>query len=110
MLHKMLDKLLTMHFKAPATNNKLDRLEQDVWSKIHAASADMAKPWYDKMVAAFSVPQFQMASLAMALVIGIATSPMMIPSQTNISNDVLGMSVFSAQSTYLPSNLIEHTK
>lgn len=111
MLHKMLDRLLAMHFKIPATNNKLDRLEQDVWSKIHAASADMVQPWYDKMAMAFAVPQFRVASLAIALIIGITVSPVLSPSKASASNqDILGLSVFAAQSSYLPSTLIERVK
>jgi len=100
-----------MHFKEPATGHKLDRLEQDVWRKIHAASAEMVQPWYDKMAMAFAVPQFHMASLAMALVIGISASPVFTPGPAAASNDdVLGMSVFTAQSPYLSSNLIERMK
>jgi hypothetical protein len=111
MLHKMLDRLLTMHFREPASNNKLDRLEQDVWRKIHAASADMVQPWYDKMALAFAVPQFRMAAIAMALVIGITASPMVPLKPANASTqDVLGMSVFSANSPYLTANLIERNK
>lgn len=112
MLHKMLDRLLTMHFKETATSHKLDRLEQDVWRKIHAASADMVQPWYDKMAMAFAVPQFRMASLAMALVIGITVSPVMNPGPAVASNGgvIQEISVFTAQSPYLPSNLIERTR
>ena len=111
MLHKMLDKLLTMHFKESATAHKLDRLEQDVWRKIHAAGAEMVLPWYDKMALAFAVPQFRMAAIAMALVIGITASPMVPLKLANASmQDVLGMNVFSANSPYLTANLIERNK
>ena len=106
MLHKMLDRLLAMHFKEPSTNNKLDRLEQDVWSKIHSASAEMIMPWYDKMMLAFAVPQFRMASLAMALVIGISISPVLTPGMSTESQDTLGMDVFTSRSPYLADNLI----
>ena len=111
MLHKMLNRLLAMHFNTAPADHKLDRLEQDVWRKIHTASAEMVQPWYDKMALAFSVPQFRMASLAMALVIGISASPVFTPGPANASNDdALGMSVFTAQSPYLSSNLIERMK
>ena len=107
MLHKMLDRLLAMHFKEPPTNSRLDRLEQDVWRRIHTASAEMVLPWYDKMVIAFAVPQFRLASLAIALILGISLSPAFNPGATTSNHDVLGMSVFTLQSPYLPSNLIE---
>jgi len=111
MLHKMLDRLLAMHFKEPATGYKLDRLEQDVWSKIHAASADMVQPWYDKMALAFAVPQFRMAAIAMALVVGITASPILTPGQVSAAGkDELGFSVFTSHAAYLPSNLIERIK
>ncbi len=108
MLHKMLDKLLAMHFKSVNTDRRLDRLEQDIWRKINIASRDMAQPWYDKMVMALSVPQFRVASLAMALIIGIMVGSVITFDHSTVSaNDMLGMNIFTAESSYLPSNIIE---
>ena len=107
----MLNRLLAMHFNEAPADHRLDRLEQDVWRKIHVASAEMVQPWYDKMALAFAVPQFRMAAIAMALVIGITASPMVPLKPANASTqDVLGMSVFSTNSPYLTSNLIERIK
>ncbi|MCH2546570.1 MAG: hypothetical protein MK052_03015 [Alphaproteobacteria bacterium] len=111
MIHKMLNRLLAMHFNEAPADHRLDRLEQDVWRKIHAASAEMVQPWYDKMALAFAVPQFRMAAIAMALVIGITVSPVMNPGPAIASSgDALGMSVFSTNSPYLTSNLIERIR
>ena len=111
MLHKMLNRLLNIHFNEAPADHRLDRLEQDVWRKIHADSAEMVQPWYDKMALAFAVPQFRMAAIAMALVIGITASPMVPLKPANASTqDVLGMSVFTSQSPYLTANLIERRK
>jgi hypothetical protein len=108
MYHKMLDSLLRLHFRKMPAGRRLDSLEQDVWRKIHAASAEMVRPWHDKMLLAFDVPQFRMASLAMALVIGIGASPIFTPSHAIASGgDVLGLNVFTVQSPYLHSNLME---
>lgn len=109
MIHKMLNRLLAMHFNEAPADHRLDRLEQDVWSKIHAASTEIMQPWYDKMALAFAVPQFRMASLAMALVIGISASPAFTPASAS-NDDVLDMSVFTVKSPYLTANLIEHIK
>ena len=105
----MLNRLLTIHFNEAPADHRLDRLEQDVWRKILASSAEMVQPWYDKMVLAFAVPQFRMASLAMALVFGISASPAFTPVPAS-NDDVLDMSVFTVKSPYLTANLIEHIK
>lgn len=108
MLHKMLNRLLAMHFKKSHKNANLERLESDVLCKIHTIKADLAMPWYDKMMIAFSVPRFRLASLVIALIIGVVASPVFMPSTIIASNsDIPSMNVFTLQATYLPTNLFE---
>ena len=111
MLHKILDRLLSLHFKECDIGNKLNTLEQDVWRRINTANATIIQPWYDKIVLAFAVPEFRMASLAMALVIGIGFSAILPSSEyKSPNNNIMEMSVFTVNSPYLTSNLIENIK
>lgn len=106
MLRKTLDRLLSIHFRAEVNNSKLDHLEQDVWRKIRMQAADIALPWYEKMVLAFSVPQFRLASIVMAIVIGLSLSPVIpFPSDASAS-EAMGLKVFAANTPYLLTNKI----
>lgn len=111
MLNKMLNRLLTMHFRDQPDGQRLDRLEQDVWRRIHAASADAALPWQEKMLLAFGMPRFQLASLAVALILGISLSPA-IPLGNAVGADqtVPDMSMFTVHAPYLTANLIERSE
>lgn len=106
MLRKTLDKLLVMHFNKQPDTSKLDHLEQDVWRKIRMQAVDMALPWYEKMVMAFSVPQFRFASIVTAIVLGLLFSPVMpLPSNASAS-EVMGLKVFANNTPYLLTNQI----
>ncbi|MCB2081548.1 MAG: hypothetical protein H6908_03500 [Hyphomicrobiales bacterium] len=111
MLNKMLNRLLATHFRESPEGNRLDRLEQDVWRRIHVTTADAALPWQDKMLLAFSVPRFQLASLAIALIVGISLSPA-IPLGNAVRADraVPDMQMFTVHAPYLTANLIERNE
>lgn len=111
MLHKMIDRLLATHFRRQPAENRLDRLEQDVWRKIHAASADAALPWQEKMILAFGIPRFQLASLAIAVTLGLALSPAIPLSKAiHAEQPIADMQVFTIHAPYLTANLIERSE
>lgn len=111
MLNKMLNRLLATHFRESPAGNRLDRLEQDVWRRIHATAADAALPWQEKMLLAFSVPRFQLASLAIAVVLGLSLSPAIpLGKIAHADQPALDMSMFTARAPYLTANLIERSE
>ena len=111
MLHKMLNRLLTMHFKGAPAGQRLDRLEQDVWRRIHATTAEAALPWQEKMLLAFGMPRFQLASLAIALVVGISLSPAIpLGYAAQADRAVPDMQMFTVHAPYLTANLIERSE
>lgn len=109
MMRKILDRLLALHFREAPADRRLDRLEQDVWRRIHAAGTEATLPWQEKMLLAFGVPRFQLASLLAALIIGLSLSPA-IPLGGSAKADqplLQDMRVFGAHAPYLTTNLIE---
>lgn len=111
MLHKMLNRLLTMHFRGTPAEQRLDQLEQDVWRRIHATTADAALPWQEKMLLAFGMPRFQLASLAIALVVGISLSPAIpLGNAARVDQAVPDLQVFTIHAPYLTANLIERSE
>ncbi len=111
MLHKMLDRLLNTHFREPPQAHQLDWLEQDVWRRIHATTADTTLPWQEKMLLAFGAPRFQLASLAIALVLGISLSPAIPLRHTaQVNQPTLDMQMFTVHAPYLTANLIERSE
>jgi len=106
MLRKTLDRLLSIHFRTEVDNSKLDHLEQDVWRKIRMQAADIALPWYEKMVMAFSVPEFRLASLATAIVLGLLFSPVLPLPYDASASEVMGLEVFASNTPYLLTNQI----
>lgn len=112
MMRKYLDRLLTLHLRDAPTDDRLYRLEQDVWRRIHAAGAEAALPWQEKMLLAFGVPRFQIASLAVALILGISLSPAIPLGNTVKADHVIlpDMQMFTLHAPYLTANLIEISK
>jgi hypothetical protein len=111
MLHKMLDRLLAMHFREPPADHRLDRLERDVWHRIHATTTEGALPWQEKMLLAFSVPRFQIASLAIAVVLGLSLSPAIpLGSTARTEQPIADLQVFTVHAPYLTANLIERSE
>lgn len=107
MMRKFLDRLLILHFRDTPADSRLDRLEQDVWRKIHGASAEASLPWQEKMFLAFGLPQFRLASLAVAVMLGIALGPVFSPGNVVRANSgITDMQVFTAHAPYLMANLI----
>jgi len=112
MMRKILDRLLALHFRDARADSRLDRLEGDVWRRIHTANVEAALPWQEKMLLAFGVPRFQLASLLAALVLGISLSPA-IPLDNTVKADHVilpDMQVFTLHAPYLTANLIERSE
>jgi len=112
MMRKILDRLLALHFREAPADRRLDRLEQDVRRRIYAAGAEAAMPWQEKMLLTFGVPRFQLASLAIAVVLGLSLSPT-IPLGNAAKADqplLQDMRVFSVHAPYLTANLIERNE
>lgn len=107
MMRKILDRLLILHFRDAPADRRLDRLEQDVWRRIHVQTDETALPWREKIFLAFGEPQFRMASLAAAIILGAALSPAFSPRNTANAS---GMEMFTAHTPYLVANLIENAK
>ena len=106
MLKEPLDKLLVTHFNKPSDSSKLDDLVPDVWRRICMQRADITLPWHEKMVLAFSLPQFRLASISMAIIIGLSLAPA-IKVQSRVStSDVMGLKVFAVNTPYLLTNQI----
>ncbi len=108
MLKNTIDKLLAIHFKSFPSGQKLARLENDVWQKIQAIKEDKSLSWQEKMFMAFSVPQFRMASVTLAVVVGLGVS-VLIPEQqqSRSMSQELGLHVFASNAPYLPSTLFK---
>ncbi len=83
MLKKTFNQLLDTHFSTPVESSKLETLEHDVMQRIHILKAENQANWYEKIISALCVPQFQFASIAVALFIGIGLSPILINNSEN---------------------------
>tara|TARA_R110000868_G_scaffold411035_1_gene701464 strand:- start:38257 stop:38583 length:327 start_codon:yes stop_codon:yes gene_type:complete len=102
------DQLLDKEFSQSPENPKLDSLELDVMRRITAIKNDQTISWYDKMFASFLIPQFQAASVVLALFLGIGTSPFM-PNDSVVPNK-LTLEEFSYNSPHLSLNLNKELK
>ena len=110
MQKRTIDKLLTMYFKEKSNNNGLVRLENNVWQKIHAIQSDKSLSWQEKMFLAFGVPGFRLASVTLALVMGLGMGTIISQEQTSLivsTSQEMGLHVFAANLEYLPSTLLE---
>lgn len=76
------------------------------------AGAEAALPWQEKMLLAFGVPRFQLASLLAALIIGISLSPAIPLDNAAKADHVIlsDMQVFTLHAPYLTTNLIERSE
>lgn len=104
-MHKTLDHLLAAHFQRPLLEENLDDFQQEVWRRIHAREA-MTGSGFEAVLSVFSLPRFQMASLAFALLVGVIASTAIPPTAAQpVSNAVnaTGMGIFAANANYLPS-------
>lgn len=109
MLKKTIDKLIFLHFKSAAPSYSLANLESDVWQKIQTIKADQNLSWQEKMFLAFGVKEFRMASITLALVLGLGIGGVMPQGQPDISSKSreMGLHVFASNIEYLPYTLIE---
>ena len=105
MLKKTIDKLIFMHFRSAGSSRNLASLENDVWQKIHAIKADQTLTWQEKMFLAFVVREFRMASITLALLLGLGMGNIM-PQGESASRE-MGLHVFASNVEYLPSTLFE---
>jgi len=110
MSNSSLDRFLNLILIKDKKNSHLDNLENDVLRKLATIRKDQELSWYEKIILSFSVPQFRVASLSIAILIGMSVSPFFTPLQNNSADTALVSNIFSAESTYLPVNLIERTK
>jgi hypothetical protein len=104
MSQNKIDENLTLLFKKRPVTGKLERLEHDVWRKVHAYDLN----WQQKIISVFNLPQFQASALACALIFGISLSStyeleLFLNSKTN--QNVLDLRIFSANNPYLATNL-----
>ncbi|GJM01350.1 MAG: hypothetical protein DHS20C07_30290 [Methyloligella sp.] len=98
------DHLARLLNKDPNTG-KLNRLEHDVWHKIHAYDLT----WQQKIISVFNIPQFQVSALAFALLFGISLSSISnfeFSPNSKVNQHTLDLTLFSANSPYLAVNLI----
>jgi hypothetical protein len=112
MLKKSLDKLLEMHFRHQPDYSRLDRLEQDVWRRIRAGRPVAKTVWLEDIFGVFAVPQFRMASFALALALSLAISPLFpppSPAQAFSPAQAMGLDLFTAHAPYLPSTVFENS-
>ncbi len=93
-----IDKLISLHFKHERKAYKLDMLEQDVLQRVHTRQASSGFSWRELSV----------ASIALALVVGLGAGNVLQQGQS-LSRE-MGLHIFSAQVGYLPSTLLEGTK
>lgn len=109
MLKKTIDKLIFLHFKDAGSSRNLSHLEGNVWHKIHAIQADQSLSWQEKVWLAFGVKEFRVASITLALVLGLSVGGIMPHEQPNISSKSreMGLHVFASNIEYLPSTIIE---
>lgn len=106
-MESMLDKLLALRFAEQFPAKRLNNLEGDVLRRIHQQKTELSLPWYEVLARAFNVPQFRLASLILALVIGVCLSPI-LPSELAIAStsEMLGLDLFTMNSPQLPTTLI----
>jgi len=112
MMHTLLNRLLALHFREAPADRRLDRLEQDVRRRIHAAGAEAALPWGEKIFLSFGEPQFRMASVAAAIMLGVILSPA-FPPYAAVRHPSAGppdMEMFTPHAQYLVINMIEQAK
>jgi len=108
MLKKTFNQLLDKHFSLPVERS-LDGLEGDVMRRIRLMQVDEPEAWYEKMFAAFSVPRFQMACLALAFFVGVGASSM-VTFNDALASDEVWLEEFSDQAPQLSLNLSEYLK
>ena len=80
-------------------NIDLEGFEQGVWNKIHLLQRENAASWYEKMLQAMSVWQFQASAVAFSICLGLIVGM----STTSQVRDELNMQAFSSNSSYLLS-------
>jgi len=106
-----LNKILDIILRNKYNRMDLDNLENDVLSKLSAIKKDQELSWYEKIIISFSAPQFRIASISIAIILGAIASPFFsIETSTYPDKNILVKNIFSSNSTYLPINLIERTK
>ena len=80
-------------------NIDLGGFEQGVWNEIHSIQRENSASWYEKMLQAMSVWQFQASALVFSICLGFLVG---ISSSSLVSDDI-NLQVFSSNSPYLLS-------
>ncbi len=103
MFQKELDKLITTSIKKHPEHVNLGHIEAKVWDKIHIIKQDKNLSWYEKILEAMSIWQFQATSATFAIVFGLLIG-IWAPSGSYLANnDKIGLQAFSTNSPYLLS-------
>lgn len=105
-----LDNMLEALKRDSIDTGQLRHLESDVWQRITARKVRVTAPWFEQLLAIIFVPQYRLAPIAMAAVIGVILGSTVLPSPKEASAaDMLNFEVFSSQSEYLvSSNLLRN--
>lgn len=98
-----LDDLLSAYAETPIDNSRLAWVESDVRRRIHA-QATTASTWPDTVISAFAIPQFRMASLGMAVMLGLLASPAFVGHAS--AQSPLGLDMFTMKAPYLTDNMM----
>ena len=103
MFGKELSRLLSISIEKRTQVGALRNVEHNVWSKIHAIKQDENVSWYDKMLQAMSVWQFQVSSVAFSLIFGLVVGMSISPSTYDSNKANMDLQSFSSNSPYLLS-------
>lgn len=104
MLKNTFNHLLDKYFYM-AQPAKLDNLERDVMQRIKLIKEQNSQAWYKKMVETLCIPQFQFASIALALFIGVGISPILTSYQ---EDNTLQLEDFTYNESHMSLNLNEY--
>lgn len=97
------DEWLAQHFRQPVKTQTVAELKSDVWRQIRLRQAETPQNWLEKVLSVLLSPNYQGASLAAMLTLGIAlgfTSLDNPPSDSEMTNKALGLEVFAALYTH----------
>lgn len=97
MSNRKLDKLIKGLIEAQPRFDRLQTVESRVWQSINKRRADMPRNVIEDWLASLFVPEYRMASLSFALVVGVfaATLSVSNPQPANAAQ-ALNLHVFSS--------------
>lgn len=102
------DTFASISRKQPDTG-KLSKLESDVWNRIYLCETT----WQQKIITVLIMPRFQASALALALILGISVSPLLMSGylpDPEAESEVFNLGIFGKNNPYLAANLIDRIK